>query len=147
MGGRDPQGSGGGGGGSPWQGGALQGSGPGPAVRDAFPSPHNSLSVCLPASAPRPAPSLRGRRRGGWPPACLAGWPISARRAAPVSGLRSQSLVGLRVCLELPCPPSVSLVGPALSQLISGSGCCGRRKLALERKLRWFLQLGPRQPL
>lgn len=39
-------------GGSPWQGGALQGSGPGPAVRDAFPSP---LSACA-RTPPRPQP-------------------------------------------------------------------------------------------
>lgn len=105
---------------------AVRSSTPGPAVRDVFPSPTTAcLSVCM---HPDPAPRPQGLQTWRVAPSCLAAWPISARPAAPVSGQRSQRLLALRVCLELPCPPSVSLDSPALSWLISGSCCCRQRK-------------------
>lgn len=102
---------------------------PGPAAR----APPPQQTVCLPTRPPPSGP--RGSRRGRWPP-CRPRWPISTRLAAPVSGWRNQSLLALQVCLELPCPPSVSLDSPALSRLISGSCCCRQKKLASERKRR-----------
>lgn len=98
----------------------------GPSCQGGLPFPHNSLLVCLPAPRPHPPAPGAADVAGGPPPASLQ--PISAPGAAPVSGQRSQRLLALRVCLELPCPPSVSLDSPALSWLISGFCCCRQRK-------------------
>lgn len=105
----------------------LQGRRPTQAQLSGMPSLPPQQPVCL--SAARPPPSgLRGCRSGGWPP-CPPRLPISTQLAAPASGQRSQSLSALHVCLELACPPAVSLDSPALSRLISGSCCCQGNEL------------------
>lgn len=139
--------------------GGLEGCGQQGASREEGPNKmevvHEALVVRssgeLPGGPPATGPAARAPPRSSlsahtptpvWPQGQQT-WPVAPLRASladkypagrPCVWPEEPEPLSLQVCLELPCPPLVSLDSPALSRLISGSCCCRQRKLASERK-------------